>query len=74
MGLTPFAVARGYKFEVNRLGKLATWLLYLSLGLVMVVHASWPRWIFWTGFVLALASLLLYVRKARQEIGAGEGT
>ena len=74
MGLTPFAVARGYKFEVNRLGKLATWLLYLSLGLVMVVHASWPRWIFWTGFVLALASLLLYVRKARQEIGAGQGT
>ena len=40
----------------------------------MVVHASWPRWIFWAGFALALASLLLYVRKARQEIGVGQGT
>ena len=34
-------------------GKLATWLLYASLALVMVVHASWPRWIFWAGFALA---------------------
>jgi CDP-diacylglycerol--glycerol-3-phosphate 3-phosphatidyltransferase len=71
---TPLALGRGYRFEVNRLGKLATWLLYLSLGLVMVVHASWPRWIFWAGFVLAVASLLGYLGKARQEIGAAHGT
>ncbi len=38
IGLTPFALRRGYQFEVNSLGKLATWVLYLSLGLVMVVH------------------------------------
>lgn len=74
MAVTPFAVGRGYRFEVNRLGKLATWLLYLSLGLVMVVHAGWPQWIFWAGFVLALVSLGLYALKARKEIGAGQGT
>ena len=58
VGTTPFALRRGYKFEVNRLGKLATWLLYLSLALVMVVHGSWPLWIFWAGFGLAVASLV----------------
>jgi CDP-diacylglycerol--glycerol-3-phosphate 3-phosphatidyltransferase len=65
---TPLMVARGYRFEVNRVGKLATWVLYLSLGLVMVVHhASWPRDLFWSGMGLALAALLLYLRKARRE-------
>ena len=71
---TPFAVGRGYRFEVNRLGKIATWLLYASLALVMVVHASWPRWIFWAGFVLAVAALGLYALKARKEIGTQPGT
>jgi CDP-diacylglycerol--glycerol-3-phosphate 3-phosphatidyltransferase len=74
IGLTPLALGRGYRFEVNMLGKVATWLLYASLALVMVVHADWPRWIFWAGFVLAVAAVALYVRKARQEIGAGRGT
>ena len=74
IALTPFAVRRGYRFEVNRLGKLATWLLYLSIALVMVVHASWPRWIFWAGFALGVAALVQYVLKARKEIGAEPGT
>jgi CDP-diacylglycerol--glycerol-3-phosphate 3-phosphatidyltransferase len=74
MAATPFAVGRGYRFEVNFLGKLATWLLYASITLVMVVHANWPRWIFWAGFALAVASLLLYALKARKEIGARPGT
>ena len=30
---TPLVVGRGYEFEVNMLGKVATWLLYASLGL-----------------------------------------
>jgi len=73
--LTPFALRRGYQFEVNFLGKLATWLLYASLALVMVVHGSqWPRWIFWTGFVLAVISFGLYFLKARKEFGTGQGT
>jgi CDP-diacylglycerol--glycerol-3-phosphate 3-phosphatidyltransferase len=67
---TPLALGRGYRFEVNLLGKAATWLLYASLGLVMLTHGGtrWPLWIFWTGFGVALASLALYARKARREI------
>jgi CDP-diacylglycerol--glycerol-3-phosphate 3-phosphatidyltransferase len=67
---TPFAVARGYRFEVNLLGKIATWLLYSSLAFTMATSAgtAWPRWIFWAGLVTALASLALYGRKARKEV------
>lgn len=72
MAATPILVGRGYRFEVNAAGKLATWLLYLGIGLVMVVHRSdWPRPIFWSGLALALVSLLLYVRKARRETASG---
>ena len=71
---TPFAVGRGYRFEVNFLGKLATWLLYLSLALVMVVHASWPRWIFWAGFLLGVVAVAQYALKARKEIRAQPGS
>jgi CDP-diacylglycerol--glycerol-3-phosphate 3-phosphatidyltransferase len=68
---TPFAVQRGYRFEVNFVGKLATWLLYASLGFVMVTHkgADWPLWIFWTGVALAIAALVGYASKARKEVG-----
>jgi CDP-diacylglycerol--glycerol-3-phosphate 3-phosphatidyltransferase len=61
---------RGYDFQVNFLGKTATWLLYASLGFVMVTHdgASWPLWIFWAGFVLAVAALVQYALKARREV------
>ena len=70
LGVTPTMVARGYRFEVNRLGKLATWLLFLGVGCSIVTHPStqWPLWIFWTGFALAIASLVLYGRKARREV------
>jgi hypothetical protein len=63
-------VQRGYKFEVNTLGKAATWLLYLGVGCSMVTHPStpWPLWIFWSGFALAVASLGLYAAKARKEV------
>ena len=72
MGATPLLVGRGYRFEVNSVGKLATWLLYLGIGLVMVVHhGDWPRPIFWSGLALALISLLLYARKARRETAPG---
>ena len=67
---TPLAVGRGYRFEVNVVGKAATWLLYASLVLVMCTSAGtrWPLWIFWAGFGLAVASIVLYARKARQEL------
>ena len=67
---TPFAVRHGYRFEVNLLGKAATWLLYASLAFVLVTDpdADWPLWIFWTGFALAVASLVVYGLKARREV------
>jgi CDP-diacylglycerol--glycerol-3-phosphate 3-phosphatidyltransferase len=67
---TPFAIRHGYQFEVNFLGKAATWLLYASLAFVMVTSAGtdWPLWIFWTGFALAAASLVVYGLKARREV------
>jgi CDP-diacylglycerol--glycerol-3-phosphate 3-phosphatidyltransferase len=67
---TPFAVSRGYRFEVNLLGKAATWLLYSSLAFTMVTDhgTAWPRWLFWAGLAVAFASLMLYVRKARREV------
>lgn len=70
IAVTPLVLGRGYRFEVNFLGKVATWMLYSSLGFVMVTHrgTSWPLWIFWTGFGVAVASLLLYARKARREL------
>jgi CDP-diacylglycerol--glycerol-3-phosphate 3-phosphatidyltransferase len=66
---TPVILGRGYEFRVNVLGKAATWLLYLSLGFVMVTHkgAVWPLVIFWIGVVLAVVSLGQYVAKARRE-------
>ena len=67
---TPVVLGRGYEFQVNRVGKAATWLLFLSLGLVMVTHegTQWPLWIFWTGLGLAFVSLGDYVLKARREV------
>ena len=56
LGGYKLVVPRGYDFEVNRLGKLATWVLYASLGFTMVTHdgTQWPLWLFWTGLGLAL--------------------
>ena len=64
------AVARGYSFEVNLLGKAATWLLYASLAFTMVTDkgTAWPRVLFWIGFGLAIAALVAYVWKARSEV------
>jgi CDP-diacylglycerol--glycerol-3-phosphate 3-phosphatidyltransferase len=70
LAATPLALGRGYEFRVNLLGKTATWLLYASLGFVMVTHkgAVWPLVIFWIGVALAVGSLVGYVAKARREV------
>jgi CDP-diacylglycerol--glycerol-3-phosphate 3-phosphatidyltransferase len=64
------AVERGYRFEVNFLGKCATWLLYASLALVMVTEdgTTWPLVVFWAGVALAAAALVQYLLKARAEV------
>jgi CDP-diacylglycerol--glycerol-3-phosphate 3-phosphatidyltransferase len=72
LGGYKLVVPRGYDFEVNRLGKVATWLLYASLGLTMVTQdgTRWPLWLFWTGLGLALLAAAQYVLKARREVRA----
>jgi CDP-diacylglycerol--glycerol-3-phosphate 3-phosphatidyltransferase len=59
-------VPRGYDFSVSFLGKLATWVLYASIGLVLVTHKGthWPLWIFWIGFGIAVAAGTLYLVSA----------
>ena len=65
-------VPRGYEFEVNFLGKAATWVLYASLALAMVTRegTDWPLWLFWAGVALALIAAAQYVVKARREVQA----
>jgi CDP-diacylglycerol---glycerol-3-phosphate 3-phosphatidyltransferase len=63
---------RGYELNVTMLGKIATWLLYLSVGILTVTgHATeWPLWLFWLALGLALAAAAQYVVKARREVTA----
>ena len=64
-------VPRGYDFEVNFLGKAATWLLYASLAFTMVTEpgTDWPLWLFWAGVALAVLAGTQYLMKARREVG-----
>jgi CDP-diacylglycerol--glycerol-3-phosphate 3-phosphatidyltransferase len=63
-------VPRGYDFEVSFLGKLATWVLYASLCLVIVTAegTTWPLVLLWLGIVLALLAAIQYVLRARREV------
>jgi CDP-diacylglycerol--glycerol-3-phosphate 3-phosphatidyltransferase len=63
-------VGRGYDFQVNFAGKVATWLLYGSLGFMLATHegTQWPLWIFWIGVGFAAVALAGYVLKARREV------
>ncbi len=63
-------VGRGYDFEVNLAGKVATWLLYAALAFVLVTEAGadWPLWIFWAGFAVAAVALAGYLVKAAREV------
>ena len=53
---------QGYDLQVNLIGKAATWLLYLGIGVLIVTHRSthWPYWIFWTGLALAVVAGVVY--------------
>jgi CDP-diacylglycerol--glycerol-3-phosphate 3-phosphatidyltransferase len=63
-------VPRGYSFDVSRLGKIATWGLYASLGLVLVTEQGtwWPLACFWVNLGLAVVAAVQYVRKAVREV------
>lgn len=63
-------VPQGYELSVSRLGKAATWLLYLSVGLLVVVgrDTDWPLWLFWVALAMALVAAAQYVVEARREV------
>ena len=63
-------VPRGYEFEVSRLGKIATWGLYASIGFVLVTEQGtwWPIACFWINLVFAVIAAGQYVQKVRREI------
>jgi CDP-diacylglycerol--glycerol-3-phosphate 3-phosphatidyltransferase len=63
---------KDYELNVSRLGKLATWLLYFSIGILIVVGQSteWPLWLFWLALGLALVAAVQYVVGARRELAA----
>jgi CDP-diacylglycerol--glycerol-3-phosphate 3-phosphatidyltransferase len=57
---------RGYELSVNFLGKLATWILYASLALMLVTSegTDGPYVLFWVGLALAMTAGALYVVSA----------
>ena len=61
---------KGVEISVSMLGKIATWLLYLSVGILTVVghDTTWPLWLFWVGLGLALVAAAQYVIAARREV------
>jgi CDP-diacylglycerol--glycerol-3-phosphate 3-phosphatidyltransferase len=61
-----FVVPRGYELSVSFLGKVATWILYASLALMMVTSAGTdlPYVLFWIGLVLAMIAGVFYVVSA----------
>jgi CDP-diacylglycerol--glycerol-3-phosphate 3-phosphatidyltransferase len=60
----------GYEFQVNALGKAATWVLYAAVGFVIVTHPSteWPRDLFWAGLALAVVAAIVYSASAWKAI------
>ena len=56
----------GYELEVTFLGKLATWVLYASLGFVLVTPegTEWPVVLLWIGVALSLGAGVQYGLRA----------
>jgi CDP-diacylglycerol--glycerol-3-phosphate 3-phosphatidyltransferase len=63
-------VPRGYPFEVSLLGRVATWVLYASLCLVIVTRegTEWPVVLFWIGVALAVVAAAAYGLRVRREL------
>ena len=61
---------KGVEISVSMLGKIATWVLYLAVGILTVVghDTTWPLWLFWVGLGLALVAAAQYVLAARREV------
>jgi CDP-diacylglycerol--glycerol-3-phosphate 3-phosphatidyltransferase len=59
---------RGLEVEVTRLGKVATWVLYFGVAMVIVTDkgTDWPVWVLWLGIALSLGAAAQYVSRARR--------
>ena len=60
----------GYDIEVTGLGKTATWVLYASLGFVLVTAegTTWPIVILWIGVALSLGAGVQYGLRAWRQV------
>lgn len=65
-----FAVPKGYELDVSRLGKIATWGLYASIGFTLVTSegTTWPIICFWISLALAVVAAAQYIVEARRVI------
>jgi CDP-diacylglycerol--glycerol-3-phosphate 3-phosphatidyltransferase len=65
---------RGFVLDVTFLGKLATWIVYAALGLVLLTEqgTTWPLVIVWIGIALALAAGVQYLLMARAFVAGRE--
>jgi CDP-diacylglycerol--glycerol-3-phosphate 3-phosphatidyltransferase len=61
---------RGLELAVTFVGKVATWILYAALALLLVTEegTTWPLVILWIGIVLALVAGVQYLLQARAVI------
>jgi CDP-diacylglycerol--glycerol-3-phosphate 3-phosphatidyltransferase len=67
-------VPRGYEFSVSFIGKLATWVLYLAICLVIATPAGtdWPLLVFWIGVTLAVIAGVLYALAVHRALRRSE--
>ncbi len=63
----------GYALDVTFLGKLATWVLYASVGFVLVTEerTAWPLVLLWAGIALSLAAGFQYAIRAWRQVRGG---
>jgi CDP-diacylglycerol--glycerol-3-phosphate 3-phosphatidyltransferase len=66
----------GYELDVTFLGKTATWVLYASLGFVVVTPegTTWPLIVLWIGIALSLGAGAQYALRAWRHARVQGGT
>jgi len=63
----------GYELDVTFLGKAATWVLYASMGFVLVTQegTTWPLVLLWIGIALSLGAGAQYALRAWRQVRGG---
>jgi phosphatidylglycerophosphate synthase len=66
LGGYKLVMPRGYELSVSFFGKVATWILYASLALMLVTSqgTDLPYLLFWTGLALAMVAGARYIVSA----------